>query len=174
MRFHSILLNYQEVAQSWNPSSPLEDLFVRKLRDGGMVRVRIDLLEGHAMTEFYTIPCPPGHQQLQQQRQLQQKDMDPSVEDLCPAPVPVIKSLSGRSSSSGSSSSSAPVHGVDSEVCNWALEADMHSSFLRFSLVFMDVTKIPRNHLRWALLMRGDRTFVTRTFVNWTFVTPVL
>ena len=38
--------------------------------------------------------------------------------------------------------------GADAEGARWSLEADLHSSFLRVSLVFADIHKIPRNHLK--------------------------
>ena len=43
---------------------------------------------------------------------------------------------------------SPTVLGVDQDGANWALESDTHSSFIRFSLVYLDINKIPRNHLR--------------------------
>ncbi len=53
-------LLFQESTQAWCPKAPLEDLFSRRLRDGGFVRVRLHLQEGHALTEFFTVPCPPN------------------------------------------------------------------------------------------------------------------
>jgi len=47
--------------------------------------------------------------------------------------------------------------GRDADACCWSLEADLHSSFLRFSLTMDDVGKIPRNHLRFARA-RSDLT----------------
>ena len=92
-----------------------------------MVKVRIDLQAGHAMTEFFTVPIPPNDDA---------EDDDRGTD------------IFGRMNSSSSGSTSAPVHGVDADVANWVMEADCHSSFLRFSLVFADAAKIPRNHLR--------------------------
>ena len=37
--------------------------------------------------------------------------------------------------------------GTDVDGAKWALEVDLHSSFLRVSLVCADIHKIPRNHL---------------------------
>ena len=37
----------------------------------------------------------------------------------------------------------------DSDDRGWTLESDLHSVSLRFSLLFKDVNKIPRNHLRY-------------------------
>ncbi len=56
-------------------------------------------------------------------------------------------STSGNNISSGRNSCGAVI-GMDADVCNWSLEADLHSSFLRCSLAFLDINKIPRNHLR--------------------------
>ena len=36
----------------------------------------------------------------------------------------------------------------DSDDRNWTLESDLHSVSVRFSLLFNDINKIPRNHLR--------------------------
>ena len=36
----------------------------------------------------------------------------------------------------------------DSDDRNWTLESDLHSVSVRFSLLFKDINKIPRNHLR--------------------------
>ena len=38
----------------------------------------------------------------------------------------------------------------DSDNRRWTLESDLHSVSLRFSLLFKDINKIPRNHLRYG------------------------
>ena len=48
----------------------------------------------------------------------------------------------------GGGGATTTVLGVDQDGANWALESDTHSSFLRFSFVYLDINKIPRNHLR--------------------------
>ena len=40
------------------------------------------------------------------------------------------------------------IHGSDPENGNWLVDGDLNSSFLRCSIVYQDVFKIPRNHLR--------------------------
>ena len=40
------------------------------------------------------------------------------------------------------------VNGLDSDTGNWQVDCDLNSSFLRCSMVYQDVFKIPRNHLR--------------------------
>ena len=56
-----------------------------------------------------------------------------------------IAGCSGAVCASGYVSSTAK----DGENRNWTLEADLHSVFLRFSLIFESINKIPRNHLRY-------------------------
>ena len=46
------------------------------------------------------------------------------------------------------STGSVSVTGKDSENRDWILESDLHSVSLRFSLLFKDINKVPRNHLR--------------------------
>ncbi len=65
----------------------------------------------------------------------------------------LIRTLTPKRSGSGPSSVAAntcTVTGADAGGAKWALEADLHSSFLRASLVYLDIYKIPRNHLRYA------------------------
>ena len=50
--------------------------------------------------------------------------------------------------SAASAANTVTAAGVDADGANWSLEADLHSSFLRVSLVFADIHKIPRNHLK--------------------------
>jgi len=45
-------------------------------------------------------------------------------------------------------SSGGPVLATDAENVNWAVDLDLHSSFIRVKLILQDITRIPRNHLR--------------------------
>ena len=60
-----------------------------------------------------------------------------------------IAGCSGGVGAPGSLSS----RGKDCDSRNWTLEADLHSVFLRFSLIFENINKIPRNHLRYYYLI---------------------
>lgn len=57
------------------------------------------------------------------------------------------KQASVNSNGSGAANM-CTANGIDAGGGKWAIEADLHSSFLRCSLVYMDIYKIPRNHLR--------------------------
>ena len=112
-----------EAGQPWSPQGKVADFYVRQLKDGGLVRVRVDLFSAAPMTEFITTPAEPNAG----------LDGDGQVMD---------------GNRSNQSDSGGVVVGMDADVCNWAIEPDLHSSFVRFSLLFMDINKIPRNHLR--------------------------
>ena len=55
-----------EETEAWVPRIKLTDAYVRQLRDGGMVRVRIDLAAAHVMTEFVMCVNPGGGGNAQQ------------------------------------------------------------------------------------------------------------
>ena len=54
------------------------------------------------------------------------------------------RSLSSNNNSGGKGGCA----GIDADFNNWMVEYDLFSSFLRCSIYFQDVNKIPRNHLR--------------------------
>ena len=108
-----------------------------------MIRLRLELHAGHALTEFITAPNPPSSTA---------GDSNGLIEEIAAASGSTDGSNGRlpRANSLGAGSNPPPVRGVDPDLCNWSLEADVHSSFLRFSLVFDDVNKILRNHLRYV------------------------
>jgi hypothetical protein len=50
-----------ECGAAWIPKARMQDVYVRKVRDGGLVRVRIDLHSAHAVSEFVTCPAPTAN-----------------------------------------------------------------------------------------------------------------
>ena len=55
----------------------------------------------------------------------------------------------------GSGGSGGPIPATDAENLNWLVDSDLHSSFVRVKLVLQDITKIPRNHLRWVIAVQA-------------------
>ncbi len=45
-------------------------------------------------------------------------------------------------------SGNGPALSTDAENMNWAVDLDLHSSFIRVKLMLQDIQRIPRNHLR--------------------------
>eukprot|EP00095_Tigriopus_kingsejongensis_P006112 maker-scaffold872_size86337-snap-gene-0.17 protein:Tk06112 transcript:maker-scaffold872_size86337-snap-gene-0.17-mRNA-1 annotation:"PREDICTED: uncharacterized protein LOC103573133" len=124
----------------WTPRIRLHDCFVRKIRDGGLVRIRVDLHSAHAMTEYFMQAAPTAAGD---------------------AAAVNVDSLVGALSRENSNAPA--VMGTDSDAANWALESDTHSSFMRFSLLFLDINKIPCNHLRLVQW----RSFLVRRSKRW-------
>ncbi|TRY60992.1 hypothetical protein TCAL_08404 [Tigriopus californicus] len=125
----------------WSPKIRLQDCYVKKIRDGGMVRIRIDLHSAHAMSEYVMSTSASSSTN---------GDSFGQIDSL-------VNALSRENSGN------IAVVGTDADAANWALETDTHSSFMRFSLLFLDINKIPRNHLRLVQW----RSFLVRHSKRW-------
>lgn len=126
----------------WSPKIRLQDCYVKKIRDGGMVRIRIDLHSAHAMSEYVMSTSPSSA--------ANGDNVGGQIDSL-------VNALSRENSGN------IAVVGTDADAANWALETDTHSSFMRFSLLFLDINKIPRNHLRLVQW----RSFLVRHSKRW-------
>ena len=58
------MLYVNDSTSTWTPRVPIEQLFTRRIRDGGFVRVRVELLAAHPLTEFIMTPCNGGKVRL--------------------------------------------------------------------------------------------------------------
>lgn len=63
----------------------------------------------------------------------------------------------------GSGGSGGPIHATDAENLNWVVDSDLHSSFVRVKLVLQDISRIPRNHLRYLFYLNRN-TFLRKIF----------
>ena len=160
-------LSINETTHPWSPKARLEDLYHQRptlnnknivnllqggsFTTGGTVRVTVDLISVHAQTEFSiapsiqpTIRAEPCTEDIFQLKK---------VGNIVTAAALTRNENGGSLSRDCSGGSSAGGNGScmqnhDFEGNPWTLESDLHSSFLRFSLVFDNISKIPRNHLR--------------------------
>ena len=108
---------------------------------GGYVKLKVELISSVALTEFQLFPSIK------------------STENTAPPPtfnrpltiehgIDLKRKQLARDKSITLMSNNNPINGEDIENGLWQMECDLNSSFLRFSMVYQDVTKIPRNHLR--------------------------
>jgi hypothetical protein len=113
--------------------------------EGGYVRIRVDLLSAHALTEFHLHPNGKSEDQ-QHQLPITKSENDPLSLDVTPNPnkKPLL-----REKSVSLMINNNRVGGSDADNGNWSVEGDLHSSFLRSSIFYQDINKIPRNHLRY-------------------------
>ena len=76
----------------------------------------------------------------------------------------LARTSSQRSLSSNNNSGRGST-GIDADFNNWLVEYDLISSFLRCSIYFQDVNKIPRNHLRSVYMYINIRNVIFK--VSW-------
>ena len=137
------MVGTNESTQPWSPKGArLQDFYIRQIRDGGLLRVRLDLESARPMTDFVMCPSPPSPT----------SDNNTAGGGGGEGTTGLInkKVLNKENSLMGPAATPGTVLGLDPDGANWAMEADLHSGFLRFSLFYLDITKIPRNHLRYA------------------------
>lgn len=113
---------------------------------GGYVKIRVDLYSAFALTEFHLHPIKEEHPVASESNQNNIED-DPFALRMDRISSNKKKLLTREKSISLMINNNG-VGGIDSDNNNWQVECDLHSSFLRCSMYFQDVSKIPRNHLR--------------------------
>lgn len=135
---------------------------------GGYVKIRVTLESAFALSEFQLQPpnmvldiCKEEQRQLQSQESLEdassfalkliQDSKNNSVIRKCEKQlVGPIRQKSEKSLMLMTNNSANRVRGTDADNGNWQVDCDINSSFLRCCMVYQDVQKIPRNHLRSA------------------------
>ena len=146
---------------------------------GYTVPIRIDLISSPSQTEFNISPGILSANSMESEiKNFDEKPNQASISGATPVMLAVSctekwkgkggkaknagshgsetnfrnKNIAGRSGGVGASGSLSS-RGKDCDSRNWTLEADLHSVFLRFSLIFENINKIPRNHLRYSYLI---------------------
>ena len=120
---------------------------------GGYVKIRVDFISAQALTEF----CLRPNGDVNKDSEAFPDENDISSQANTPEAPFSFKSVTSelnkkrplnREKSITLMINNNGVNGNDPDNGNWQVDCDLNSSFLRCSMVFQDVYKIPRNHLR--------------------------
>ena len=105
---------------------------------GGYVKLKVELISTHALTEFHLHPDQSVAPPLTKQPPMNIEDLtrQKRKQQLC------------REKSIVLMSNNNPIIGEDIENGLWQMECDLNSNFFRCAMMYQDVMKIPRNHLR--------------------------
>ena len=109
---------------------------------GGYVKLKVELISTYALTEFHLHPSLPD--QSVAPPLLTNQPMN--IEDLTQRQK--RKQQLCREKSIVLMSNNNPIIGEDIENGLWQMECDLNSNFFRCAMMYQDVMKIPRNHLR--------------------------
>ena len=113
------------------------------------MRIRIDLYSAAPMTEFFMRVAPAlSSEKGGASAPGEDANNDPETDALVEALAKGGSLKLEGAGKSGEQEDGTAVMATDADGANWVLETDTHSNYLRFSLIFLDIAKIPTNHLR--------------------------
>lgn len=148
------ILAVGDSSQAFAPRVRLSDLYSKRLssgsilssgKGGGYVKIRVDLFSAFGLTEFHLHP----NEHNKEPEQLQNQNIEDDPLTLRMDLISNKKKLLCREKSiTALLINNNGVGGIDSDNNSWQVECDLHSNFLRCSMYYQDVNKIPRNHLR--------------------------